>query len=74
MPARDVVVNFDLGERFPRPRSQQRGSLHPRARRVAVLVWVREGVAPPAEGVQGRHPMRRLLAAVVFESELLFRR
>jgi len=56
MPARDVVVNFDLGERFPRPRSQQRGSLHPRARRVAVLVWVREGVAPPAEGVQGCHP------------------
>ena len=34
---RDVVVNFDLGERFPRPRSQQRGSLRPRARRVAVL-------------------------------------
>jgi len=32
-----VVVNFDLGERFPRPRFQQRGSLHPRARRVAVL-------------------------------------
>ena len=25
--ARGVVVNFDLGERFPRPRSQQRGSL-----------------------------------------------
>jgi len=33
---RHVVVNFDLGERFPRPRSQQRGSLRPRARRVAV--------------------------------------
>ena len=32
-----VVANFDLGERFPRPRSQQRGSLRPRARRVAVL-------------------------------------
>jgi len=31
------MVNFDLGERFPRPRSQQRGSLRPRARRVAVL-------------------------------------
>jgi len=31
------VVNFDLGERFPRPRSQQRGSLRPRTRRVAVL-------------------------------------
>jgi len=26
---RGVVVNFDLGERFPRPRSQQRGSLRP---------------------------------------------
>jgi len=34
---RGVVVNFDLGERFPRPRTQQRGSLRPRARRVAVL-------------------------------------
>jgi len=31
------VVNFDLVERFPRPRSQLRGSLRPRARRVAVL-------------------------------------
>jgi len=31
------MVNFDLGERFPRPRSQQRGSLRPRARRIAVL-------------------------------------
>jgi len=34
---RGVVVNFDLRERFPRPRSQQWGSLRPRARRVAVL-------------------------------------
>ena len=32
-----VVVIFDLGEWFPRPRSQQRGTLRPRARRVAVL-------------------------------------
>ena len=32
-----VVVNFDLGEWFPRPRSQQQGSLRPRARRVAML-------------------------------------
>ena len=32
-----VVVNFDLGERFLRPRSQQRGNLRPRARRVVVL-------------------------------------
>jgi len=31
------VVNFDLGEQFPRPRSQQRGSLRPCARHVAVL-------------------------------------
>jgi len=35
--SRGVEVNFDLRERFPRPRSQQRGSLRPRARRVAVL-------------------------------------
>ena len=35
--SRGVVVNFDLGEWFPRSRSQQRGRLHPRARRVAVL-------------------------------------
>ena len=34
---RGVVVNSGLGERFPRPRSQQRGSLRPCARRVAVL-------------------------------------
>jgi len=34
---RGAVVNFDLGERFPRLRSQQRGSLRPRSRRVAVL-------------------------------------
>jgi len=45
---RGVVVNSDLGERFPRPRSQQRGSLRPRARRVAVL-----GV-----GAGGGHPSR----------------
>jgi len=31
------MVNFDLGERFPGLRSHQRGSLRPRARRVAVL-------------------------------------
>ena len=35
--SRGVVVNFDLGERFPRPRSEKRGSLRPRARGVAVL-------------------------------------
>ena len=37
------VVNFDLWERFPRPRSRQRGSLRPRARRVAVLGVGAEG-------------------------------
>ena len=42
-----VVVNFDLGERFPRPRSQQRGSLRPRARRVAVLGVGAGGGRPP---------------------------
>jgi len=51
---RGVVVNFDLGERFPRPRSRQRGSLRPRARCVAVLEWVREGVAPSRLGGPGR--------------------
>jgi len=30
-------VYVDLGERFPRPRSEHRGSLRPHARRVAVL-------------------------------------
>jgi len=43
---RGVVVNFDLGKRFPRPRSQHRGSLRPRARRVA------------AEGIRGYHPRK----------------
>jgi len=43
---RGVVVNFDLGERFPRRRSQQRGSLRPRARRVAVLGVGAEGDRP----------------------------
>ena len=51
------MVNFDLGEWFPRLRSQQRGSLRPHARRVAVLrvgvgggrpLPLREsGVSPP---------------------------
>ena len=45
---RGVVVNFDFGERFPRPRSQQLGSLRPRARRVAVLRM----------GAGGGHPLR----------------
>ena len=35
--ARGVVVNFDLGKRSPKLRSQQRGSLRPHARHVAVL-------------------------------------
>jgi len=51
------VVNFDLGERFPRPRSQQRGILRPRARRVAVLVvGARGGRLPPAGGDPGVSP------------------
>ena len=37
-----VVVNFDFGERFPRRRSQQQGSLRWR--------WVRQGVAPSRWG------------------------
>jgi len=54
---RDVVVNFYFWERFPRPRSQQRGRLRPHARRVAVLgvsagrgrplPLRRSGVSPP---------------------------
>ena len=52
------MVNFDLGERFPRPRSQQRESLRPRARSVAVLGVGAGGVAPPAEGVRGCHPLK----------------
>ena len=43
---RGVVVNFDLGERFPRPRSQQRGELAPRSWHVAVL-WVCVGAGCP---------------------------
>ena len=55
--SRGVVVNFDLGERFPRPRSQQRGSLRPRARRVAVLGVGAGGGRPlPLKGVRGCHP------------------
>ena len=44
---RGVVVNFDLGERFPRPGSQQRGSLCPCTRRVALL-WVGAGGVAPS--------------------------
>ena len=40
------MVNFDLGERLPRPRSQQRGSLRPRTRHVAVLVMGAGGGCP----------------------------
>ena len=48
------MVNFDLGERFPGPRSQQRGSLRPRARRVAVLrVGAEEGRRLPLRGSGG---------------------
>ena len=53
-----VVVHFDLGERFPRPRSQQRGSLRLRAQRVAVLGVGAGGgrrLPFPAEVVRGCH-------------------
>jgi len=51
------VVNFDLGERFPRTRSQQRRSLRPRARRVAVLgVGAAGGRLLPLSGSGGVTP------------------
>ena len=53
---RGVVVNLDLGERFPRPRSQQRGSLRPCARRVRARGGCGRGSPPPAEGVRGVTP------------------
>ena len=53
------MVNFDLGERFPRPWSQQRGSLRPRARRVAVLEVGAGGGRPlPLRGFGGVTPGR----------------
>ena len=55
---RGVVVNFDLGERFPRSRSQQRGSLCPCARRVAVLGVSAGGGRPLPLRVQGCHPRK----------------
>jgi len=56
---RGVVVNFDLGERFPRPRSQQRVSLRPRARRVAVLGVGAGGGRPlPLRGARGYYPRK----------------
>ena len=51
------MVNFDLGERFPRPRSQQRGSLRPRALRVAMLGMGAGGGRPlPVKGSGGAIP------------------
>jgi len=51
------VVNFDLVERFPRPRSQQRGSLRPRAQSVAVLGVGAGGSRPlPLRGSGGITP------------------
>ena len=51
------AVNSDLGERFPRPRSQQRGSLCPSARRVDVLgVGTRGGRPLPLRGSGGNTP------------------
>jgi len=52
-----VVVNFDLVLRFPRPMSQQRGSLCPCARRVAVLGVGAGGGRPlPLSGSGGVNP------------------
>ena len=54
---RGVVVNFDLGERFLRLRSQQQGSLHPHARRLAVLgVGAGGGCPLPLRGSGGVTP------------------
>jgi len=51
------MENFDLGERFPRPRSQQRGSLRPRAWRVVVLgVGAGRGRPLPLRGFGGVTP------------------
>jgi len=53
------VVNFDLGGRFRRPRSQQRGSLRPRARRVAELGMGAGGGCPlPLRGSRGVTPRK----------------
>jgi len=51
------VANFDLGEWFTRPRSQQWESLRPRARRVAVLRVGAGGSCPlPLRGPGGVTP------------------
>ena len=48
------MANFDLGEWFTRPRSQQWESLRPRARRVAVLRVGAGGSCPlPLRGPGG---------------------
>jgi len=63
------VVNFDLGEQFPRPGSQQWGSLHPRARRVAVL-GVGTGWCPlPIRGSGGITPG---IFFVIFDAKSAF--
>jgi len=49
--------NFDLGERFPRPRSQQQESLHPRATACSRAGGgCGRGSTPPAEVVRGYNP------------------
>jgi len=58
---RGVVVNFDLGEQFPRPGSQQWGSLHPSARRVAVRGGGVGGGRPIMLGGRGCHPRKIFL-------------
>jgi len=58
-----VLLNFDLGERFPRPRSQQRGSLCPCTWRGAVLGLGMGGVAPSHWGGLGCHPQKEIFDA-----------
>ena len=73
-PPKGVVVNFDLGGRFPRHRSQQRGSLRPRARRVAVLgVGAAGGRLLPLSGSGGVTPeifLRFLMPNPAFRGNL----
>jgi len=58
---RGVVVNFDSGERFPRPRSQQRGGLCSCAQHVAVLgVGAGRGRPLPPRGSGGVTPEKFL--------------
>jgi len=59
-PSRGVEVNFDLGERFPRPRSEKPGSLRPRARGIAVLGLDVGGSRPLTLRGSGGSPPRKI--------------